>query len=295
MKIVENRLKFFAVSIVIILAGIVTMIINSNAGKGMFNFGIEFTGGTSMSVQIGEEFSNDDITHIIEEVTGQKSPQVQRIIGTNSVSIKMQSIDGDTRTKLSESIKQKYTNAVIDSIVDVSATVSREMQMTAIKAVLIACVCMLIYISIRFKDVRAGGSAIIALVHDVLIVMTCYAVFRIPVDNAFIAVLLTILGYSINSTIVIFDRIRENGSKFRKYQTAEKINKSISQTLGRSINTTLTTLFTIGAIYILGVQSIKDFSLPMIVGIIAGAYSSIFISGSIWYLFLPKNEKNTLS
>lgn len=291
MKIVENRLKFFAVLIVIILAGIVTMIVNGSAGKGIFNFGIEFTGGTSMSVEIGEEFSNDDVTKIIEDVTGQKSPQVQKVIGTNSVSIKMQSIDGDTRTKLSESIKQKYQNAVIDSIVDVSATVSREMQMTAIKAVLIACICMLIYISIRFKDVRAGGSAIVALVHDVLVVMTCYAVFRIPVDNAFIAVLLTILGYSINSTIVIFDRIRENTPKYRKNQTAEKINKSISQTLGRSINTTLTTLFTIGAIYILGVQSIKDFSLPMIVGIIAGAYSSIFISANIWYLLLPKNEK----
>lgn len=292
MKIVENRIKFFAVSLLIIAAGIITMIVNASAGKGIFNFGIEFTGGTSMSVEIGEEFSNDDITQIIEDVTGQKSPQVQKIIGTNSVSIKMQSIDGDTRTKLSESITQKYQNAVIDSIVDVSATVSSEMQMTAIKAVLIACVCMLIYISIRFKDVRAGGSAIIALAHDVLIVMTCYAILRIPVDNAFIAVLLTILGYSINSTIVIFDRIRENTPKFRKSQTAEKINKSISQTLGRSINTTLTTLFTIGAIYILGVQSIKDFSLPMIVGIVAGAYSSIFISGSVWYVLLPKNEKS---
>lgn len=292
MKIVENRIKFFAVSLVIIAIGIVTMIINASAGKGIFNFGIEFTGGTSMSVEVGEDFSNDDITKIIEDVTGQKSPQVQRVIGTNSVSIKMQSIDGDTRTKLSESIKQKYSNAVIDSIVDVSATVSQEMQMTAVKAVLIACVCMLIYISIRFRDVRAGGSAIIALAHDVLIVMTCYAVLRIPVDNAFIAVLLTILGYSINSTIVIFDRIRENTPKFRKNQIAEKINKSISQTLGRSINTTLTTLFTIGAIYVLGVQSIKDFSLPMIVGIVAGAYSSIFISGSMWYVLLPKNEKS---
>lgn len=292
MKIVENRIKFFAVSLVIIAIGIITMIINASAGKGIFNFGIEFTGGTSMSVEVGEDFSNDDITKIIEDVTGQKSPQVQRVIGTNSVSIKMQSIDGDTRTKLSESIKQKYSNAVIDSIVDVSATVSQEMQMTAVKAVLIACVCMLIYISIRFRDVRAGGSAIIALAHDVLIVMTCYAVLRIPVDNAFIAVLLTILGYSINSTIVIFDRIRENTPKFRKNQTAEKINKSISQTLGRSINTTLTTLFTIGAIYVLGVQSIKDFSLPMIVGIVAGAYSSIFISGSMWYVLLPKNEKS---
>lgn len=232
MKIVENRFKFFAVSIVIILAGIVTMIINSNAGKGMFNFGIEFTGGTSMSVQIGEEFSNDDITHIIEEVTGQKSPQVQRIIGTNSVSIKMQSIDGDTRTKLSESIKQKYTNAVIDSIVDVSATVSREMQMTAIKAVLIACVCMLIYISIRFKDVRAGGSAIIALVHDVLIVMTCYAVFRIPVDNAFIAVLLTILGIPLTLPLLFLTELEKMVLNLENIRQRKKLIKVLAKLWG---------------------------------------------------------------
>ena len=291
MKIVENRLKFFPVSIVIILAGMVFMIVNASGGKGIFNFDVEFTGGTAMSINVGEDFSNDDITAIITEVTGQKSPQVQRVVGTNNVSVKMQSIDAQTRTELSETILAKYKNASIDSIQDVSATVSQEMQLTAIKAVLIACICMLIYISIRFKDFRAGGSAIIALLHDVLVVIACYAILRIPVNNAFIAVLLTILGYSINSTIVIFDRIRENGSKFRKHQTAEKINKSISQTLGRCVNTTLTTLFTIGAIYVLGVQSIKDFSLPMIVGIIAGAYSSIFISGSIWYMLLPKSEK----
>ncbi len=291
MKIVENRFRFFAASIVIILAGMVFMVINGGSGKGIFNFDVEFTGGTAMSIHVGEDFSNDAISKIITDITGQKSPQVQRVVGTNSVSVKMQSIDGQMRTALSQGILEQYPNASIDSIQDVSATVSKEMQLTAVKAVLIACVCMLIYISIRFQDVRAGGSAIIALIHDVLVVIACYAVFRIPVNNAFIAVLLTILGYSINSTIVIFDRIRENGPKFRKNQTAEKINKSISQTLGRSVNTTLTTLFTIGAIYILGVQSIKDFSLPMMVGIIAGAYSSIFISGSVWYMLLPKNEK----
>ena len=155
-----------------------------------------------------------------------------------------------------------------------------------------AAVAMLIYISIRFKDVRAGGSAILALIHDVLVVLAAYAIFRIPVNNAFIAVLLTILGYSVNSTIVIFDRIRENKGAFKRNQTAERINKSISQTLARSINTSLTTLFTIGAIYFLGVPSIQEFALPMMVGIIAGAYSSICISGSIWYTLLPKAEKD---
>ena len=150
---------------------------------------------------------------------------------------------------------------------------------------------MLLYISIRFRDLRAGGSAIIALLHDVLVVLAAYAVFRIPVNNTFIAVLLTILGYSINSTIVIFDRVRENKPYYTAEQTAEKIDKSIGQTLNRSINTSLTTLFTVGAIYVLGVPSIKEFALPMMVGIIAGAYSSICISGSVWYVLMPKAEK----
>lgn len=293
MKIVENRKKFFAVSILVILAGIVAMIINMNAGKGALNWDIEFTGGTSIKVDIGQDFDNDDIAAIITEKTGQKSPQIQRVVGTQEVSIKIQSVDGKTRTAITDALKEKYNmkEDVEFSVSDVSGTVSGEMQQAAIKATMLACVAMLVYISIRFKDFRAGLSAIIALLHDILVVMAAYAIFRIPINNAFIAVVLTILGYSINSTIVIFDRIRENGGKFRKYQTVEKIDKSVNQTLARSINTSLTTLFTIGAIYVLGVQSIKDFSLPMIVGILSGAYSSIFISGSIWYLLLPKKEK----
>ena len=291
MNIVENRKKYFAVSIIVILAGIIAMIMNASAGRGALNLDIEFTGGTSMQVAVGEEFNNDDIAAIIKEETGQKSPQIQRIIGTDEVAIKMQSIDSETRQKVTDALKTKYKKATISSAADVSATVSGEMQKAAVKATFIACLAMLIYISIRFKDFRAGGSAIIALIHDVLVVIAAYAIFRIPINNAFIAVVLTILGYSINSTIVIFDRIRENGPRYRKNQTAEKINKSISQTLGRSINTSLTTLFTIGAIYVLGVQSIKDFSLPMIIGIISGAYSSIFLSGSVWYMLLPKREK----
>lgn len=293
MKIIENRKKYFAVSLLVILCGVIAMIVNASAGRGALNLDIDFTGGTAMKFDIGQEFNNDDINAIIEEVTGQKSPQIQKIIGTNEVSIKTQSLDGDTREKVSHAIKEAFPESTMLSVADVSGTVSGEMQKTAIKAVVIACVAMLIYISIRFKDFRAGGSAILALVHDVMIVIASYAIFRIPVNNAFIAVILTILGYSINSTIVIFDRIRENGPKFRKHQTLEKINSSISQTLGRSINTSLTTLFTIGAIYVFGVQSIKEFSLPMIVGIICGGYSSIFLSGSIWYMLLPKSEKQT--
>lgn len=291
MKIIENRKKFFAVSLIVILIGFAAMAFNANAGRGALNWDVEFTGGTSMSIDMGDEYENGALEKIIQDVTGQKSPQVQQIVGSNEVAIKLQSIDSPTRAELVDAIVKAYPKAELKEANDISGTVSGEMQAAAIKATIIACVAMLIYISIRFRDVRAGGSAIIALIHDVLVVLAAYALFRIPVNNAFIAVLLTILGYSVNSTIVIFDRIRENKNAFRRGHAADKINKSVSQTLARSINTSLTTLFTIGAIYVLGVQSIKEFSLPMIVGIIAGAYSSICISGSVWYTLLPPIEK----
>ncbi len=291
MDIIKNRKKFFAVSLIIICIGIVTMIINSVSGKGALNYDVEFTGGTSMDIDIGGDFRNSDISDIIKDVTGQSAPQVQRVTGTNEVSIKMQSIDSETRTALIEALNEKYTDMEVHDVSDVGGTISGEMQRAALLAILVSCGAMLVYISIRFKDFRAGASAIFALVHDVLVVLAFYAVLRIPVNNSFIAAILTVLGYSINATIVIFDRIRENKSNFRLNETAEKINKSVTQTLARSVNTSLTTLFTIGTIYILGVQSIKEFALPLIIGIISGAYSSIFLAGAVWYMLIPKNEK----
>lgn len=291
MKIVENRKKFFAASLIVIIIGFAAMIFNAQAGRGAFQYDVEFTGGTSFDLDLGQEYEQEDLQKIITDVTGQDSPQIQQVIGTNEVTVKIQSIDSATRETLTNAILEAYPNAVMGEVNDVSGTVSHEMQTAAIKATLIAAVAMLLYISLRFHDFRAGGSAIIALLHDVLIVLTAYAVFRIPANNTFIVVLLTILGYSINATIVIFDRIRENKSAFHANQTAEKINKSISQTLARSINTSLTTFFTVGAIYVLGVPALKEFALPMMIGILAGAYSSVCISGSIWYVLLPKSEK----
>lgn len=291
MDIINNRKKFFAISLIIIVIGIATMIINSVSGKGALNYDVEFTGGTSMDINMGKDFDNNDISDIISNVTGQSAPQVQRVTGTNEVSIKMQSIDSETRTALINAFNEVYPDMEVHDIFDVGGTISNEMQRSALIAVLVACVAMLIYISIRFKDFRAGASAIFALVHDVLIVIAFYAVLRIPVNNSFIAAILTVLGYSINATIVIFDRIRENKGNFRYNETAEKINKSVTQTLARSINTSLTTLFAIGAIYILGVQSIREFALPLIIGIISGAYSSVFLAGAVWYMLIPKNEK----
>ncbi|MBS4960804.1 MAG: protein translocase subunit SecF [Clostridiales bacterium] len=299
MDIIKNRVKFFTVSLVIILAGIFAMVYHQMRGEGIFNFDIEFTGGTSMEFNIGKEFDVNEVEEIVKDITGQPSPQVQEVYDlgeadTNRVSIKVQSIDSEMRTSLIQAIEEKYglDESALLNVTDVSGTISGEMQRSAIIAVVAACIAMLIYISIRFKDVRAGGSSILALLHDVMVMIACYAILRIPVNNSFIAALLTILGYSINSTIVIFDRIRENRSKFRKKDTAEMINKSVNQTLARSINTSLTTLFTIGMMYVLGVSSIKEFSLPLIIGIISGAYSSVFLSGAIWYMLLPKNQKS---
>lgn len=291
MKIVENRKKFFAASLIVIIIGFAAMFLNAQADRGAFQYDVEFTGGTSFDLDLGQAYEQEDLQKLITDVTGQDSPQIQQVIGTNEVTVKIQSIDSATRETLTNAILEAYPNAVMGEVNDVSGTVSREMQTAAIKATLIAAVAMLLYISLRFRDFRAGCSAIIALLHDVLIVLAAYAVFRIPVNNTFIVVLLTILGYSINATIVIFDRIRENKSAFHANQTAEKINKSVSQTLARSINTSLTTFFTVGAIYVLGVPALKEFALPMMIGILAGAYSSVCISGSVWYVLLPKSEK----
>ena len=203
MQIIQNRKKFFILSLLVIIIGFGFMIANAQAGKGALNWDVEFTGGTSMELNMNGKYDNDKLISIIKDVTDQSSPQIQEVLGTNNVEIKLQSIDSPTRTALVEAIQKEYSKATLTEANDISGTVSGEMQRAAIKATLIAAVAMLIYISIRFKDVRAGGSAILALIHDVLVVLAAYAIFRIPVNNAFIAVLLTILGYSVNSTIVI--------------------------------------------------------------------------------------------
>lgn len=291
MKIIENRKKFFILSLLIICIGFGAMLFHASAGRGALNWDVEFTGGTSMEIDLGGDYDLEALTAILREETGQSSPHVQQVLGTDSVKIKLRSIDSPARTALVSAIQKEYPAAVLKEASDISGTVSGEMQRAAIKATLIAGAAMLLYISIRFRDLRAGGSAILALLHDVLVVLAAYALLRIPVNNSFIAVLLTILGYSVNATIVIFDRVRENRREYRSDQIAACIDKSIGQTLARSINTSLTTLFAIGAIYVLGVPSIKEFALPMMVGIIAGVYSSICVSGSIWYTLLSKRKK----
>ncbi len=289
MKIVQHRKLYFSISAIIIAIGIIFMIINASAGAGAFNFDVEFSGGTSINIDLGQDFNNDDITQIIADTTGQTSPQVQRIIGTNEVNFKILSVEQETRVKLISAIKEKYgfEDGAVD-IEDVSSTVSNEMQQTALTAVVVSCVAILLYTSLRFRDFKTGSSAILALIHDAAVVLAAYAILRIPLNVAFIAAILTVLGYSINATIVIFDRIRENKRRAHKYSQEELIDLSVAQTFRRSVYTSLTTLLTVASLYVFGVTSVKDFTLPIIIGIICGTYSSVCLAGSIWYAMSGK-------
>lgn len=291
MKIIEHRKKYFTLSALVIAIGFGAMYANYSKGAGALNWDVEFSGGTSMEIDMGEVYDAAELESIIKDVTGQANPHIQQVLGTTAAEIKVQHLEGAEREELLQSVQEVYPQAELTETNDISGTVSTEMRRAAIRASMIAGIAMLCYISVRFRDVRAGVSAVLALSHDVLVVLAAYALLRIPVNQTFIAVLLTILGYSVNATIVIFDRIRENKEYFTAAQTAEKIDKSVAQTLSRSINTSLTTAFTVGAIYIFGVTSIREFALPMLIGIIAGAYSSICISGSVWYMLLPKEKK----
>lgn len=278
-----------AISIVAILAGPVFMGINSAAGKGALNLSMDFKGGTSTSVTFNEDMSieqlDSDVKPIFQQVTGDAEIQTQKVAGSNEVFIKTRVLTVDEREEVSALIQEQYSvDEKAISFETISSTVSSEMRQDAVISVLIAALCMLVYIWFRFKDIRFAGSAVLALLHDVLVVFACYAVVRISVGNTFIACMLTIVGYSINATIVIFDRIRENLALMKKASLAEIVNTSITETLTRSLYTSFTTFVMVAILYILGVATIKEFSLPLMVGVVAGGYSSVCITGILWYL-----------
>ena len=292
MKIIENRYKFIAVPVTIMLIGILCMIYNGVTGNGFLNFDVDFKGGTSIQLDLGKEFNNDDVAKIVTDITGQEAPQVQKVVGTTQVLIKTTSLDAAKRTALIKKLTETYgVTSESANVSDVSATVSNEMQTTALLAVGVSCLAMLVYISFRFRNVIYGGSAILALLNDALVVLAAYAIFRIPVDYSFIAALLTVIGFSINSTIVIFDRMRENKKIHNRIADNELVNSSVTQTLRRSIFTTTTTLIALLCLYIFGVSSIRNFTLPIIIGIVCGLYSSVFVSGSLWYTLKNMGKK----
>lgn len=272
-KIVEKSKIWFSISLAIILIGVVLM-----CTRGL-NFGIDFKGGTKLVVELGDNFDKVEVDNIVKEYA---SDAVTKTVEGTQYEIKSTELDETKTAELFDALKEKYTldDSALVSETQIGPSVGKELSRNAIIAVLVACVAMLVYIAIRF-EFTFGVAAIGALIHDVLITLAVYAVFDIPVNTPFIAAILTIVGYSMNDTIVIFDRIRENSKSMRKATAAEIADKSIYQTLGRSIKTTVTTLIAIGAVNVF-VPTIREFSLPLLVGITAGAYSSIFIASPIW-------------
>lgn len=300
MKIVEKRKVWFTASLVIILLGFISMFVFSAKEGRALNYDLEFSGGSMLHVNIGQPFENKDIADIVKQVTGNPSPQIQKVVGKDEVIIKTLEMDTATRDELFKALQEKYNlkdgkEGDFLNFSNISPTVSGEMKVKAFQAVGLSALAMLIYISLRFKDYRLGVSAVIALLHDVLIMLAVYALFRVPVNNSFIAAMLTIVGYSINDTIVVFDRIRENQPKMRKSSLDELINRSVTQTMIRSINTSLTTFVMVAILYFLGVSSIKEFALPLMVGILSGTYSSIFIASPLWYVLKKREEKKKVA
>ena len=289
-----KRKVFFIISIVLCLSGFVGMGINHARGIGAMNYSLDFAGGSSTTVTFNESYTLDEIDNEmipdLEEITGDNNIQVQTVRDSTDVVFKTQTLDLETRQEFESYMNENYgVEANNIKTENISSTVSSEMRTDAIVAVIIATLCMLVYIWFRFKDIRFATSAVIALVHDVLVVLAFYVIARVSVGNTFIACMLTIVGYSINATIVIFDRIREELKEAGKdVDLKELVNRCITQTLTRSIYTNLTTFIMVVALFILGVSSIREFAAPLMVGIGCGAYTSVCITGALWYVMKTK-------
>lgn len=291
---------FFGISLAVIVAGFVVMGVSKAQTGDALNYSLEFKGGTQTTVVFNEKISletaNEKVVPGIENITG-SAVQIQTVQDSDEVIFKTSSLTVEQREAINRMLMEDW--GIEESKITsetISSTISNEMKSDTVIAVVVAIVCMLIYIRIRFKDLRFGVSSIIALLHDVLVVLAFYAAARVSVSNTFVACMLTIVGYSINATIVIFDRIRENMAVMSSREDLKDVvNRSITQTMSRSIFTSLTTFIMVAVLYILGVTSIRDFALPLMVGIVCGTYSSICLAGGLWYLFRtkiqPKKQK----
>lgn len=293
-QFLQKRKVFFLISILLILSAPVAMLVFKGTSGEALKYSLEFKGGTSTNVTFEDDMSIADIdskvTPLVEKVTGDKNVQATKVVGSNQVIIKTVTLDVEKREALNNALVDEFgVNADEITSESISSTVSSEMRADAVKAVVVATVLMLLYIWFRFKDIRFASSAVIALLHDVFVVLAFYAVARVSVGNTFIACMLTIVGYSINATIVIFDRIRENMAGSRKKEDLETlVNASITQTLTRSIYTSLTTFIMVFLLFVMGVSSIREFALPLMVGIVCGGYSSVCITGAMWYVMKTK-------
>lgn len=287
----------FVLSLIVIGVGLVSMGMGVASGKGAFNYSMEFKGGTSTNVTFNEDMSLQDISTqvvpVVEGVTGDADVQTQKVEGTTEVIIKNRTLSVEERQELNQALADSFgVDQEKITAESISGAISQEMKQDAMVAVIIATICILLYIWFRFKNIRFAASAVLALVHDVAVVAAFYSVLKWSVGSTFIACMLTIVGYSINATIVIFDRIRENlANRPANQDLADLVNQSITQTFTRSINTSLTTFIMVFVLYILGVSTIREFALPLMVGIVCGTYSSVCITGALWYIMTVKHDK----
>lgn len=281
-------------SLVVIIIGFVFMPVNKKKIREPLNYDLEFSGGTAVTLTLDEELTNELDTKIcqtVKDAVDVKTVQSQKVLNSNQLVVKTNELTVQERETLEKALKDTYKISDYQTQ-EITASVSNEMKNDAIVAVVIATIFMLIYIAIRFKDVKFGASAVIALLHDVFVVFTVYSVARLSVGNTFIACMLTILGYSINATIIIFDRIRENmkNNQLVKQGLDVVVNSSISQTLTRTVNSSLTSFITVFILYLIGPTSIKEFTLTLMCGLVCGAYSSVCITGPVWwYMVTGKN------
>ena len=287
---VQKRKLCMALSAAVILAGWAAMAWHGGSGNTVLNYSMEFQGGTSTNVVFNEDMSLEEISSqvvpVVEEVTGDPEVQTQKVQGTNEVIIKTKTLSVEQRQALDEALAEQFgVDEETITAESISGAVSEAMKKDAVIAVTIATICMLLYIWLRFQDICFAASAVLALVHDVLVVLTFYAVARWSVGSTFIACMLTIVGYSINATIVIFDRIRERlRTMTGRQDLAELVNDCITETLSRSVNTSLTTFIMVFVLYLMGVSSVREFAMPLMVGIVCGAYSSVCLTGAIWFM-----------
>lgn len=288
MKIAENYKIWFAISLAVIIAGAAAVLVLG------LNLGIDFTGGTMMQVDMGKTVEVSEINDILDpfslhpDVIHAGAEKKEIIIKTK------ESLSNAQRQEIFAALQQAYglEDSAFIGAEQFGPAIGDEIQNRALIAILLASVGMFIYIIFRFEMIY-GVSSIIALMHDVMVLVSIYAIFRVPINSSFIAAVLTIVGYSINDTIVVFDRVRENVKRMEKASFTEIANTSLAQTITRSINTSLTTLLVIGALYVLGVESIKEFAFPLMAGVLVGTYSSIFIASPIWALVkTAKKNKN---
>lgn len=293
---VKNSKVFFVVSALVIIAGLAFLPINKNRSGKILNFSLEFTGGSSITIDFAENYSlqraEDEIIPVITKNMDLAASeiQIQNVEGTNQIIFKTPELQDDIET-FTNIIKDNFEVEEVSEAQDISSTISGEMRKDAVIAIIISSILMLIYIAFRFSDVKFGISAVIALIHDVMVVFAIYAIAELSVGNTFIACMLTIVGYSINATIIIFDRIRENLKIMDRTELDVVVNTSIAQTFTRTIYTSLTTFVMVLVLFIMGVASLKEFTFTLMAGIICGAYSSVCITGPLWFA-MKKAGKN---